>query len=339
MNARHGEPLPVTVVGGYLGAGKTTLVNHLLRSAGGRRLAVLVNDFGDLPIDADLIEAEGEHVIGIAGGCICCSFGSDLLAALMTLAEREPTPDHVVIEASGVALPGTVADALTLLTRFVLDGVVVIADAETVGARAADRYLADTILRQFADADLVILNKIDLASAAERSMLHAWLAARAPRAALVDAVQAAVPIEAVLGLEAQGATPRAVAHAFAHTARGTIAPLRPPAAPTEAYRSASYEFSQALDLRALADALMRPELGVIRAKGVLRDADDTRKSLQVVGRRWTLSAHVSGAVRDCRLVCIGLAHLLDGAAIERVIGEHAARDGSSHDADGINRVE
>ncbi len=69
--------LPVTVIGGYLGSGKTTLVNHLLRHAGSLRLAVLVNDFGELPIDADLIETRGEGVISIAGGCVCCSFGSD----------------------------------------------------------------------------------------------------------------------------------------------------------------------------------------------------------------------------------------------------------------------
>ena len=98
--------LPVTVIGGYLGAGKTTLVNHLLRHAEGRRLAVLVNEFGELPIDADLIEAEGDDLISISGGCVCCSFGSDLTAALLRLAALEPRPDHVVIEASGVAIPG-----------------------------------------------------------------------------------------------------------------------------------------------------------------------------------------------------------------------------------------
>ena len=79
--------LPVSVIGGYLGAGKTTLVNHLLRHANGRRLAVLVNEFGDLPIDADLIEAEEDGLISISGGCVCCSFGNDLIAALGDLAK------------------------------------------------------------------------------------------------------------------------------------------------------------------------------------------------------------------------------------------------------------
>jgi len=91
--------LPVTVIGGYLGAGKTTLINHLLRTANGMRLAVLVNEFGALSIDEDLIEAEQDDIISIAGGCICCSFGDDLSAALMDICAFKPPPDHILIEA------------------------------------------------------------------------------------------------------------------------------------------------------------------------------------------------------------------------------------------------
>ena len=98
--------IPVTLIGGYLGAGKTTLVNHLLRNADGRRLAVLVNEFGALPIDADLIVARDGNLISISGGCICCSFGSDLLAALIELKGRGDAIDHLLIETSGVALAG-----------------------------------------------------------------------------------------------------------------------------------------------------------------------------------------------------------------------------------------
>ena len=84
------QPLPVTIIGGYLGAGKTTLVNQMLRQADGQKLAILVNEFGELPIDADLIESRDENVINIAGGCVCCSYGSDLIEALQAL-ELHPT--------------------------------------------------------------------------------------------------------------------------------------------------------------------------------------------------------------------------------------------------------
>ncbi|MCG6953324.1 MAG: GTP-binding protein, partial [Betaproteobacteria bacterium] len=121
MPASEHPPLPVTVIGGYLGAGKTTLVNHLLRHAGGKRLAVLVNDFGELPIDADLIESQNDAVISLAGGCLCCSFGSDLLGAVNSLTRRVPRPDQLLIEASGVALPDAIAASLSLLREVALD--------------------------------------------------------------------------------------------------------------------------------------------------------------------------------------------------------------------------
>ena len=115
--------LPVTVIGGYLGAGKTTLVNQMLRQAGGVRIAVLVNEFGELPIDEDLIEAQDDDLISIAGGCICSSFGNDLIAALQQIAALQPCPDHIVIEASGVALPAAIANNVTLIKGMQLGGI------------------------------------------------------------------------------------------------------------------------------------------------------------------------------------------------------------------------
>ena len=109
------QKTPVTIIGGYLGAGKTTLVNHLLRNAQGRRLAILVNEFGELPIDADLIEARDDDIISLSGGCVCCSYGNDLIMAMMDMARMEPRPDHIVLEASGVALPAAIASSLSLL--------------------------------------------------------------------------------------------------------------------------------------------------------------------------------------------------------------------------------
>ena len=102
-------PLPAVVVGGWLGAGKTTLVNHLLRHAGGRRIAVLVNDFGEVSIDADLIVGAEGGLLSLAGGCMCCSWGDDLFGTLARLRAREPAPEVLLVETSGVAQPAAVA--------------------------------------------------------------------------------------------------------------------------------------------------------------------------------------------------------------------------------------
>ena len=164
MTVSTPSPIPATVIGGYLGAGKTTLVNHLLRTANGLRLAVLVNEFGALPIDDDLIIAREDNLISLAGGCVC-SFGSDLMAALMDLSQISPPPERVLIEASGVAMPGAIAASVDLLTAYAVDGVLVLADSETVRTRADDLFMGDTIRRQLGEADLILLSKCDVPAA------------------------------------------------------------------------------------------------------------------------------------------------------------------------------
>ncbi|MGC1440062.1 MAG: GTP-binding protein, partial [Burkholderiaceae bacterium] len=117
-------PLPVTIIGGYLGSGKTTLVNALLQQAqpdaanakAGLRVAVLVNDFGDIAIDASLIESADKNVMQLAGGCVCCTIGSDLVSTIVSLRETMTQIDHVLVETSGVALPGTVAATIRIAT-------------------------------------------------------------------------------------------------------------------------------------------------------------------------------------------------------------------------------
>ena len=155
-------PVPLTVVGGYLGAGKTTLINGMLRGANGRRLAILVNEFGALPIDEDLIIARSENLISIAGGCICCTFGDSLADALAGFARMDAPPDHVLVEASGVAIPSSIAATASLVSGMELHGTVVLADAQTIRARARDRFMGDTVRRQLADADIVVLTRSEL---------------------------------------------------------------------------------------------------------------------------------------------------------------------------------
>ena len=153
--------IPFTIIGGYLGAGKTTLLNHLLKNANGHRFALLINDFGTINIDAALIESTSENQINLTNGCVCCSISDGFYEAIEQLIATEPTPDHIVVEASGVA------DVQNLSQygyghALKLDGILVVADAETVQQKAVDKYVAETVKRQLRCADIVSLNKVDL---------------------------------------------------------------------------------------------------------------------------------------------------------------------------------
>ncbi len=328
--------LPVTVIGGYLGAGKTTLVNHLLRNAGGLRIAVLVNDFGEIGIDADLIESRDGDVLNLAGGCVCCSFGSDLVGALMELPDRVGRPDRVLIETSGVALPGSVARSATLAQGVVVDGVVVVADAETLQARAADRYVGDTVLQQLRDADLLVLNKVDLVDAARLDATLAWLSATAPRARVLRCVDGAVPVDVLLGIrDALPDTPPARAAGagalLAGSARddgesGADVRLALPAglgrarAAADVFDTESFVIDRPVDVHALASALANPPpgLSVVRAKGLLDDAG-AMTTLQVVGARARVAPAPAGVSGPGRLAVIGLRGRCERAAIAALI--------------------
>lgn len=289
--------LPVTTIGGYLGSGKTTLVNHLLRNNGGLRLAILVNEFGELPIDEDLIESQDEDVISIAGGCICCSYGNDMMAALGDLSEMAAPPDHVLIEASGVAIPSAILAAVGLLDGFRGDGIVVVADAETVQKLAKDDYVGDTIERQLIDADLVILNKIDLVTDEAKAATISWLSSSAPSASVVPAERGQVPIDLVLGAVQEG--------------RQYLAETNHQGSSFE-----SFVLKPHGDLSAekLAEQLAIGGYGVVRAKGFVTEKDGMRKLIHVVGQRWQASP--TADENEPAVVCIGLKQQLKRAEIE-----------------------
>ncbi len=175
--AAAGAPIPVTVLGGFLGAGKTTLVNRLLAAGGGGPgLAVLVNDFGELAVDETLIAERGAETLTLTSGCICCSMSDGLTSALVTLIERAEkardggegqggdrgwAPERILIEASGVADPARVAALARLDPALTLDAVFTVVDAERVESQLEDRYVADTVRRQLEGADLLLLGKLD----------------------------------------------------------------------------------------------------------------------------------------------------------------------------------
>ena len=157
------DPIPLTVVGGYLGAGKTTLINRLLTGDHGRRLAVIVNDFGDEAVDEELLAPAAGGVRARANGCVCCSAVDGLASALDDIAALDPPPEHLIIEVSGVGDPWAVGQ-WGRTPRFALDGVVVVVDPVAIRDWADDVYVGDTVRAQLAAADIVLVSHADDAS-------------------------------------------------------------------------------------------------------------------------------------------------------------------------------
>ena len=301
VQARPGR-LAVTVIGGYLGAGKTTLLNRLLSEARDVRLAVLVNDFGEVNIDAALIANRDGETISLTNGCVCCSIGDNLGSTLYDLAERPDGPEHIVVETSGVADPAGVAHYAGCHPRLELDGIVVVADAETVRARADDKYVGDVVRQQLAAADLIVLSRTDLIEPAAARRVKHWIEAEVPGAR----VQAQPMAGRFAQLLLVGGSARAAA---------------PPAMDDHASVFAAWRLASAqpLDGPALRCAVAGLPASVWRAKGIvaLTEAPGRRFVLQVVGRRWTLEpaeidVHSLEANRS-EIIVVGLAGQVDPA--------------------------
>ena len=159
-------PVPMTTIGGFLGAGKTTLLNHILHGDHGLKIAALVNDFGAINIDAQLVVGVEGETVNLSNGCICCTIRGDLLKAALELLQREDAPEYIIVETSGVSDPIAVANVflapeIRALVR--LDGILVVVDADNV--LTLDEENAGLALDQIAVADIVVLNKVDLVTA------------------------------------------------------------------------------------------------------------------------------------------------------------------------------
>jgi len=223
--------VPVTIVTGFLGAGKTTLISHLIRNANGRRLAVVVNEFGTLGIDGDILkgcaipDCPAENVVELANGCICCTVADDFIPTVETLLALDPRPDHILIETSGLALPKPLLKAFdwpAIRSRITVDGVIALADAEAVAAgrfapdvaaldaqRAADPSvdhetpLSEVFEDQLACADLVLLTKVDLAGPEGVAKARAVIAAESARPLpVIDLTDGIIDPRVILGLNA-----------------------------------------------------------------------------------------------------------------------------------------
>ena len=337
--------IPVTIITGFLGSGKTTLVRHLMRNSEGKRLAILVNEFGTLGIDGDILKSCAdencpvENIVELANGCICCTVADDfipMIEALMALPRR---PDHILIETSGLALPKPLLKAFdwpAIRSRITVDGVITVADAEAVAAgrfapnvsaieaqRAADESLdhetplSEVFEDQISCADIVLLSKADLAGdaglATARAVISAETSRSVPMLAMTDGI---IDSRLILGLNA--------------TAENDLA-----ARPShhdgdedhehEDFDSAVIDIPEITDPNVLAEAIGRlaREQHILRVKGyVAVKGKPMRLLVQAVGERvrsqfdrpWGLEP------RSSRLVVIAERHHIDHDAIRMTLG-------------------
>lgn len=321
-------PRPLTILGGYLGAGKTTLLNHLLRHAEGRRIAVVVNDFGSVDIDGDLIEGRSGDAISIAGGCVCCGFGDDLLDTLQALRDAPEPFDHIVIETSGVALPRNLRATVSLAPGITVVATLVLADAETVRRLADDRYVGDTVRDQLQSADLLLLTKCDLPTPQALDATEAWLRTQAA-APVLRAVDGAVPVPVLLGDFERA--PRAAGPGLdGPTVLGLQARLRPPAHATARYDTHALTIDAPLDPQRLADALAALSPPLVRAKGLVPGPDGRLHTVQLVGQRASVGPAPVSVSGTGRLVAIAAGAPLDLAALQAAIDAATAAADARH---------
>ena len=338
--------IPATVVTGFLGAGKTSLIQHLLRTANGRRLALIINEFGDIGVDGEIVKGcriqgcEEENIIELANGCICCTVADDFLPTMEALLSRPAPPDHIVIETSGLALPKPLVKAFTwpeVRTRVTVDGVIAVVDGpaaaagrfaedpEALAARRAadpsldhDSPLAELFEDQLACADVVILNKADQMDAAARAAAESVVAEKLqPSVKVVPAIFGAIDAKVLLGIGAAAESDLA-ARPSHHDAEGEH--------DHDDFESFHIELPELASPQRLLDRVAAAVAAhdILRVKGFLAVAGkEMRLVLQGVGGRmqhYYDRAWGPGEDRASRLVVIGLKGLDRNAIAAAIAG-------------------
>ena len=273
--------LPVTVIGGYLGAGKTTLINRFLAGDHGKRVMVLVNDFGAINIDARLLKSVEEDTISLTNGCVCCTLGNDLFMAISDVMKRNPGPDHLVIEASGISNPKKIANTAISDPALSYNGIITVVDAENIDNLLSDPLICTQVGDQIACADLLVISKASV-----------------------------MPVGLINKLSSLSDGELILANEVTDLQRLTFGELQdlPSIAlgnhhPT--YASWQYRGDISLNRSELVELLQERPRGIYRAKGYVRSRNGSGWQVQVVGSK--ISITPENTCEQTTLVCIGSA--------------------------------
>ncbi|ABX04714.1 cobalamin synthesis protein P47K [Herpetosiphon aurantiacus DSM 785] len=316
--------IPMTILTGFLGAGKTTVLNRLLREAHGRKIAVLVNDFGAINIDAQLVVGiERNDIVNLANGCICCTIREDLLTATLALLDRAERPDAIIVEASGISDPLAIAWTFrspALRPHITLDAIVAVVDAERIYEQ---REQVMQVVDQIAAADMVVINKIDLVPPLHIHAVMTWIQSIVPRARIVAAEYGDVPVQVLLGsgiyriaLLPNQEVPEPHTHHHDHE-----------------WQTWHYQTTQPFHLRRLQHALHHLPPSIFRAKGIvaLAEAPDRQAIVQVVGNRASVQLSTPWGLTSpySQLVVIGQRKRFDVVALRQQF--HACLASGDHE--------
>ena len=301
--------IPFSVIGGFLGAGKTTFLNRLMVRADAPRCTILINDFGDVAIDEALIAEHAGDTVTLKNGCVCCTLGHDLTRSLAKVLDRERRPERIIVEASGVAQPGRIIDVARISAELRADGVIVVFDAGALDEQLDDRWIADTVRAQLAAADVLLPSRLDEMAPARRAAILERVAGDWPGIPILERFDQGWQLFADL----------------APSPRGTC----PPSAPHAPFTARTVVTGGAVDPARL-ERWLRARADVYRIKGWIRLAGGGHALVQAFGRSLEWHPVERAPADDTTLVFVGRTGLPDSAAIARRItlpGECPVADG------------
>lgn len=250
---------PFTVIGGFLGAGKTTLINRILAQSQGVRYALLVNDFGAINIDEKLVQSHDGQTLSLANGCICCSLADGFINTMLRLMQQPDTFDHVVVECSGVSRPDRIMDFARIDPALSVEATLVLVDAASIEQQLGDAQIESVLRAQIEAADLLLLNKADLVDRAALDRLATRLAQINGRATRFECQRAQLPLSVLLGSAAAAVDSRSVA-----TADAVVdSPL------DDGFDSQSLRREQPLDFEAFEQFAQALPVQILRGKGLV----------------------------------------------------------------------